>query len=56
MPSRDPELRSAFILAADTVVAVGRRILPKPEFTDEAAACLRLLSGRAPSRLRRRSA
>ena len=37
---------NAFILAADTVVAVGRRILPNPEFTDEAAACLRLLSGR----------
>ena len=44
---RDPDLRNAFILAADTVVAVGRRILPKPEFTDEGAACLRLLSGRA---------
>lgn len=44
---RDPELHAAFILAADTVVAVGRRILPKPEVTDEAAACLRLLSGRA---------
>jgi septum formation protein len=44
---RDPELAGAFILAADTVVAVGRRILPKPELTDEAAACLRLLSGRA---------
>jgi septum formation protein len=44
---RDPELRESFILAADTVVAVGRRILPKPELTDEAAACLRLLSGRA---------
>ncbi len=43
---RDPELASAFVLAADTVVAVGRRILPNPEFTDEAAACLRLLSGR----------
>lgn len=37
----------AFILAADTVVAVGRRILPKCEVTEEAAACLRLLSGRA---------
>ncbi|MFI5012225.1 MAG: Maf-like protein [Hyphomicrobiales bacterium] len=37
----------ALILAADTVVAVGRRILPKPELVDEAAACLRLLSGRA---------
>src|SRR3954469_690534 len=34
--ARDPELRNAFILAADTVVAVGRRILPNPEFTDEA--------------------
>jgi septum formation protein len=44
---RDPELRHAFVLGADTVVAVGRRILPNPEFTDEAAACLRLLSGRS---------
>ena len=44
---RDPDLEGAFILAADTVVAVGRRILPKPELTDEAADCLRLLSGRA---------
>lgn len=44
---RDPQLHGAFILAADTVVAVGRRILPKPELTDEAAGCLRLLSGRA---------
>ena len=44
---RDPELQKSYVLAADTVVAVGRRILPKPELTDEAAACLRLLSGRA---------
>jgi len=36
-----------FILAADTVVAVGRRILPKAELIDEAANCLRLLSGRS---------
>jgi septum formation protein len=36
----------AFIIAADTVVAVGRRILPKCEVADEAGACLRLLSGR----------
>ena len=42
----DDELRGAFILAADTVVAVGRRILPKAELLDEAAQCLRLLSGR----------
>ncbi|WP_332718752.1 Maf family nucleotide pyrophosphatase [Pelagibacterium mangrovi] len=37
----------ALILAADTVVAVGRRVLPKAETMDEAASCLRLLSGRA---------
>jgi septum formation protein len=43
---RDDELRGAYILAADTVVAVGRRVLPKAELLDEAAQCLRLLSGR----------
>jgi septum formation protein len=42
----DEELRGSYILAADTVVAVGRRILPKTEMLDEAAACLRLLKGR----------
>jgi septum formation protein len=42
----DEDLGGAFILAADTVVAVGRRILPKAELLDEAAQCLRLLSGR----------
>jgi septum formation protein len=42
----DEELRGAYILAADTVVAVGRRIMPKAEMLDEAAQCLRLLSGR----------
>jgi septum formation protein len=42
----DEELRGAYIVAADTVVAVGRRILPKAELIDEAAQCLRLLSGR----------
>lgn len=36
-----------WILAADTVVAVGRRILPKAETLEEAEACLALLSGRA---------
>jgi septum formation protein len=40
------DLRGSYILAADTVVAVGRRIMPKAEMLDEAAACLRLLSGR----------
>ena len=37
----------SYILAADTVVACGARILPKTEEEDEARACLRLLSGRA---------
>ena len=34
------------ILAGDTVVACGRRILPKAETADTALSCLRLLSGR----------
>ena len=37
----------AFVLAADTVVAVGRRVLPKAEDAAQVAACLKLLSGRA---------
>jgi septum formation protein len=36
----------AFILAADTVVACGRRILPKAEDEASARSCLELLSGR----------
>lgn len=35
-----------YILAADTVVGVGRRILPKAEQEEEGRACLDLLSGR----------
>jgi septum formation protein len=41
------EARDARVLAADTVVAVGRRVLPKAETEAEARACLALLSGRA---------
>lgn len=41
--SRHP---GCWILAADTVVACGRRILPKPENEEEARACLRMMSGR----------
>lgn len=37
----------ALVLAADTVVAVGRRVLPKAETEAEARACLALLSGRS---------
>ena len=35
------------VLAADTVVGVGRRILPKTEKREDAESCLRLMSGRA---------
>src|SRR3954465_9554787 len=42
----DDELAGPSSLAADSVVAVGRRILPKADLLDEAAQCLRLLSGR----------
>jgi nucleoside triphosphate pyrophosphatase len=40
---RDP----AFILAADTVVALGRRILPKAESDESVLTCLEMLSGRS---------
>ncbi|CAN5268272.1 Maf-like protein [soil metagenome] len=43
----DAEFAGALVLAADTVVSVGRRILPKAEMIEEAAACLRVLSGRS---------
>lgn len=36
----------SYILSADTVVACGRRILPKTETETEARECLSLLSGR----------
>ncbi|TCV76036.1 septum formation protein [Neorhizobium sp. R1-B] len=42
----DPNWRHSYILSADTVVAVGRRILEKTEYTEEASAALHLLSGR----------
>ena len=38
--------KPAFILAADTVVALGRRILPKAGDDEDVRACLKLLSGR----------
>jgi septum formation protein len=36
-----------FTLAGDTVVALGRRVLPKAETDAEVEMCLRLMSGRA---------
>ena len=38
---------NAFVLAADTVVGLGRRVLPKAETVDDALDCLSLLSGRS---------
>ncbi|MGZ5850771.1 MAG: Maf-like protein [Methyloceanibacter sp.] len=43
----EPEFANSFVLAADTAVAVGRRILGKAELEHEAARALELLSGRA---------
>jgi len=45
--AEDPDLADAIILAADTVVAVGSRVLGKPEVVEQAVASLELLSGRA---------
>ncbi len=41
--ARNPD---ALVLAADTVVAVGRRILPKVEEEETLRSCMKLLSGR----------
>lgn len=38
---------STFVLAADTVVAVGRTIMPKADSLEVARACLKNLSGRS---------
>lgn len=43
----DRKASDFLLLAADTVVSVGRRILPKAESEQDARACLALLSGRA---------
>jgi septum formation protein len=41
-----PRHAGAIVLAADSVVVCGRRILPKAETVDEARHCLGVLSGR----------
>jgi len=43
----EPEYAKSFLLAADTVVAVGRRVLGKADLEHEAADMLRMLRGRA---------
>ncbi len=45
--ANDKTLADAHVLAGDTVVAVGRRILVKPLHVEEAVASLQLLSGRS---------
>ncbi len=45
--AREPDLAGAFVLAADTVVAVSRKIIGKPEYLNEAAEALQTLSGRS---------
>lgn len=40
------DMAGSYLLAADTVVACGRRILPKAENVTQARECLKLLSGR----------
>jgi septum formation protein len=47
MPLVRAQGSNAFVLAADTVVGLGRRILPKAETVDDALDCLSLLSGRS---------
>lgn len=43
----DEALKGALIIAADTVVAAGRRVIGKPKMLEEATTALRQLSGRA---------
>lgn len=44
---REPELAGSFVLAADTAVAVNRKIIGKPGYLNDAAAALQTLSGRS---------
>lgn len=41
-----PSIESGYIIAADSVAAVGRRIMPKAVTEEMVAACLRAFSGR----------
>lgn len=44
--ANDKDIADAYVLAADTIVAMGRRVLMKPKYMEEAVASLQLLSGR----------
>jgi nucleoside triphosphate pyrophosphatase len=45
--ANDRDIADSFVLAADTIVSIGRRILIKPQFMEEAVTSLQLLSGRS---------
>lgn len=45
--ANDTDIAAAYVLAADTVVAVGRRVFGKPEHMEQAVATLERLSGRS---------
>ncbi len=45
--ANDRDIADAHVLAADTIVSVGRKVLMKPQYVEEAVASLQLLSGRA---------
>jgi septum formation protein len=45
--ANDKDIADAYVLAADTIVAVGRRILVKPKHMEEAVTTLQRLSGRS---------
>ena len=44
--ANERDLADSYVLAADTIVVVGRKILMKPAHVEEAMASLQLLSGR----------
>ncbi len=44
--ANDKDIADAYILAADTIVSMGRRVFMKPQYMEEAVETLRLLSGR----------
>ncbi|MFN3869184.1 MAG: Maf family nucleotide pyrophosphatase [Hyphomicrobiaceae bacterium] len=44
--ANDANIADAYVLAADTIVSFGRKVLTKPQYVEEAVASLQLLSGR----------
>ena len=45
--ANDKDIAGAYVLAADTIVAVGRRVFGKPKHMEEAVTSLQRLSGRS---------